>query len=126
MLDDIKSKSKPITKNGSAALWDVGDGIACFEFTSKMNSIDPKTLEMIQKSTEIVAKDFKGMIIGNDSDNFSVGANIGFILFASNLAAWKMIDGVIKQGQDTLMGMKYAPFPVVAALLAWRLVVVAR
>lgn len=115
-LEDIKeSGAKPVTKNPSAALWDVGDGIVCLEFTSKMNSLDPMSLELIAKATEIVKKDFKGMIVGNDADNFCVGANIGVLLFASNVAAWKTIDGIIKQGQDTYMGLKYAPFPVVSA-----------
>lgn len=114
-LNDIKLKSKPITKNHSAALWDVGDGVVCLEFISKMNSLDPLVLEMIIKSVEIVKKDYRAMIIANDGDNFSVGANIGVLLFAANLAAWKMIDGIIKQGQDAVMALKYAPFPVVGA-----------
>jgi len=115
-LADIKGKSKPVAKNPSAALWDVGDGILCLEFTSKMNSIDPLILEMVAKSVELVKQNHRGLIIGNDADNFSVGANLGFILFASNIAAWKMIEGVIKQGQDTYMGLKYSPFPVVSAV----------
>jgi len=114
-LADIKGKSKPVAKNPSAALWDVGDGILCLEFTSKMNSIDPLILEMVVKAAEIVKENHRGLIIGNDAENFSVGANLGFILFASNIAAWKMIEGVIKQGQDSYMALKYAPFPVVSA-----------
>ncbi len=115
MLDEYKIKGKPILKNGSASLWDVGDGVVCFEFTSKMNSLDPTILELLAKSTEEVKKNYKAMIIGNDADNFTVGANIGVLLFAANVAAWKEIDGIIKQGHDTYMGLKYAPFPVVAA-----------
>tara|TARA_A100001015_G_C15041304_1_gene739837 strand:- start:1459 stop:3849 length:2391 start_codon:yes stop_codon:yes gene_type:complete len=113
MLSEVKTKL--ITKNASASLWDIGDGIACLEFTSKMNSQDPTSLDMIAKATEIVAKDFKGLVIANDGDNFCVGANIGVLLFAANLAAWKTIEGIIKQGQDAMMGLKYAPFPVVGA-----------
>jgi len=114
-LEDIKSKGKPVLKNGSASLWDIGDGVTCFEFTSKMNSLDPMMLELLAKSTEEVKKNFKAMIIGNDSDNFTVGANIGVLLFAANVAAWKEIDGIIRQGHDSYMGLKYAPFPVVGA-----------
>ncbi len=116
MLADKKLGKKPIIKNPSASLWDIGDGIACLEYTSKMNSVDPMTLEMIQKSIEIVKKDFKGLVIGNDADNFCVGANIGVLLFASNLAAWKQIREIIKQGQDAYMALKFAPFPVVTAV----------
>ena len=114
-LADIKLKSTPITKNGSATLWDVGDGIVCMEFTTKMNSVDPGLLEMMNQAIEIVKKDYKGLIIGGDAENFCVGANLGFLLFSANVASWKMIEDVIKQGQDTYMALKYAPFPVVSA-----------
>ena len=94
----------------------MGDGIACFELTSKMNSIDPDILTLMEKSVELVSKDFKGLVIGSDADNFSAGANLGFILYAANMAAWPMISDVIKQGQRAMMALKYAPFPVVSAL----------
>lgn len=116
MLADKKLGKKPILKNPSASLWDIGDGIVCLEYTSKMNSVDPLILEMIVKATELVQKEYKGLVIGNDADNFCVGANIGILLFAANVAAWKDIRNIIKQGQDTYMGLKYAPFPVVTAV----------
>ena len=115
-LADKKRDAKPVIKNGSAALWDIGDGIACLEFTSKMNSVDPEIIGMIEQSIEKVKKDFKGLVIGGDSDNFSVGANLAFILYAANMASWSMISDIIKQGQHATMGLKYAPFPVVSAL----------
>jgi len=115
-LADKKLGSKPLAKNGSAALWDIGDGIACLELTSKMNSVDPDILTMMEKSIEIVKGGFKGLVIGSDSDNFSAGANLGFILYAANMAAWPMINDVIRQGQRAVMALKYAPFPVVSAL----------
>jgi 3-hydroxyacyl-CoA dehydrogenase len=116
MLADKKLGKKPVLKNPSASLWDVGDGILCLEYTSKMNSVDPLILEMMQKSIEVVQKDFKGLVIGNDADNFCVGANIGILLFAANVAAWKQIREIIKQGQDAYMALKFAPFPVVTAV----------
>lgn len=116
MLADIKLTKKPIAKNPSASLWDLGDGIACLELTSKMNSVDPDILDMIMKSIDLVKKDFKGLVIGNDGDNFSVGANLGFMLMAANIAAWKQIGEVIRGGQNAMMALKYAPFPVVSSL----------
>ncbi len=116
MLADKKLGKKPILKNPSASVWDIGDGIVCLEYTSKMNSVDPMTLEMIAKTTELVKTSYKGLVIGNDSDNFCVGANIGVLLFGANVAAWKQIREIIKQGQDVYMGLKYAPFPVVTAV----------
>lgn len=118
LLADAKlaSGGKPIIKNGSAALWDIGDGIALFEFTSKANSIDPDLLTLLAKSLEVVKAKYKGLVIGGDTDNFSVGANLGFMLYAANMAAWPLISDVIKQGQQVYMAMKYAPFPTVAAV----------
>lgn len=116
MLSDIKLTAKPLLKNGSASLWDLGDGITCLELTSKMNSIDPDILSMIEKSVELTKKDFRGMVVGNDADNFSVGANLAFVLMAANMAAWTQIADVIKGGQHAMMSLKHAPFPVVASL----------
>ena len=116
LLSDMKLTKKPVLKNASASLWDMGDGVACFELTSKMNSIDPDILALFTQSIEAVKKDFKGMVIGGDAENFSVGANLAFILMAANMAAWPMISDVIRQGQNTMMALKYAPFPVVPAL----------
>lgn len=115
MLSQLKHGKTPVLKNASAVVWDIGDGILCLEYISKMNSVDPMTLEMIRKATDLVQREYKGLVIANDSDNFCVGANIGVLLFAANIAAWKQIRGIIKEGQDTYMGLKYAPFPVVVA-----------
>lgn len=115
-LADIKLGAKPVKKNGSSALWDVGDGVLCLEFTSKMNSIDPDILTMMTEAVEIVQREHAGLIIGGDGDNFSVGANLGFFLYACNVGAWGMMSDAIRQGQNAVMGLKYAPFPVVVAL----------
>lgn len=115
LLEDIKLASAPVLKNGSAALWDIGDGVACFEFTSKMNSLDPDILGLLGQSIRRVRKDFKALVIYNEGSNFSVGANLGLALFAANIAAWTEIANLIEQGQQTYKALKYAPFPVVGA-----------
>lgn len=116
MLQDVKLGSKPVQKNPSASLWDIGEGIACLELTSKMNSIDMDIIGMIEQLPGLVKKDFRGLVIGNDADNFSVGANLGLMLMAANIAAWNQISEMIRRGQGAMMGLKYAPFPVVASL----------
>jgi 3-hydroxyacyl-CoA dehydrogenase len=116
MLADIKLTKKPVLKNPSASLWDLGDGIVCLELTSKMNSVDMDILAMIEQAVELTQKDFKGLVIGNDGDNFSVGANLGLMLMAANLAAWNQISDMIRRGQHAMMTLKYAPFPVVGSL----------
>jgi 3-hydroxyacyl-CoA dehydrogenase len=115
LLEDIKLASKPVLRNGSAALWDIGDGVACFEFTSKSNALDDKTIELLGKSIEIVGGTFEALVIYNEGSNFSLGANLGLALFAANIAAWGNIEDSIAAGQQTYKALKYAPFPVVAA-----------
>lgn len=115
LLEDVKRIAKPVIKNGSAALWDIGDGVACFEFTSKMNSIDLDIMALLQQSIEVVRNDFKALVIYNDGANFSVGANLGLAMFAANMAAWSQIDNLVKTGQQTVQALRYAPFPVVSA-----------
>ena len=116
MLADKKRGKKPVAQNPSASIWDLGDGIACLEYHSKMNSVDLQTIEMLSNSVEIVKKDFKGLVIGNDADNFCVGANLGMALFLANIGSLKMIEKLIDDGQAAYMGLKYAPFPVVTAV----------
>ena len=115
LLEDIKRGAKPILKNGSAALWDIGDGVACFEFTAKMNALDGDTLTLLGKAVEHVATSMKALVVYNEGSNFSAGANLGLALFAVNIAAWGEIDKLVAGGQQAYKAMKYAPFPVVAA-----------
>ena len=115
MLADVKRGKKRVDGNGSASLWDLGDGVACLEFHSKMNSIDSGTIDMVKKAAKIDKKGFKALVINTDADNFSVGANVGLGLFAANTAMWPVLEMSIKEGQDAYMALKYAPFPVVAA-----------
>ncbi len=115
LLEDIKRTSKPIAKNASASLWDIGDGVLCLEFTSKMNAMDPQILSMIQQAISIISKDYKALVIYNEGSNFSVGANLGLLLFAANIASWEQIESMVKGGQETYKAMKYASFPIVGA-----------
>jgi 3-hydroxyacyl-CoA dehydrogenase len=115
MLADLKLSAKPVLKNGSAALWDIGDGVACFEFTSKMNALDPDIVDLLGKAIRTVKKEFKALVIYNEGSQFSVGANLGLALFAANIAAWGEIENLIASGQSVYKALKYAPFPVVGA-----------
>lgn len=115
MLEDIKLTSKPLIKNGSAALWDIGDGVACFEFTSKMNALDPDILALLNQSIDVVQQKFKALVIYNEASHFSAGANLGLASFAANIAAWDMIEQIVSGGQQAYLALKYAPFPVVSA-----------
>jgi 3-hydroxyacyl-CoA dehydrogenase len=105
-----------VSGNGSASLWDIGDGVLCLEFHTKMNSIDAGIMAMLDKAIKTVpSAGYKALVIHNEASNFSVGANIGLALFAANIAGWPEISKSVKQGQDTYKALKYAPFPVVGA-----------
>ncbi|MBV8576390.1 MAG: 3-hydroxyacyl-CoA dehydrogenase, partial [Acetobacteraceae bacterium] len=115
LLEDVKLGSKPIVKNASASLWDIGDSVACFEFTSKSNALDDQIVALLVKSIEVVRERFKALVIYNEGSNFSVGANLGLALFAANIAAWSEIDKLVSAGQQAYRALKYTPFPVVSA-----------
>ncbi len=116
LLADLKRRSKPVAKNGSASLWDLGDGVLCLEFHTKMNALDEGVLRMIERAHELMdGTTWKALVISNDGTNFSVGANLGLALFAANIGLWPAIEMTLAQGQETFKRMKYAPFPTIGA-----------
>lgn len=119
LLSDIKrNKNNLVASNKSASLWDIGDGVVCLEFHSKMNSIDPNIMKMMNHAADLIEKKdakFKALVIHNEGDDFSVGANIFKALLAAKAGQYWMIDNMVKQGQDTYKRIKYAKFPTVSA-----------
>ena len=118
-LSEIKLASKPIIKNPSAKVWDIGDGVLCFEFTSRANSLDPMTMAAYKNVLKLFKNDkekkWKALVIHNEGPNFSLGANVGLILFAANIAVWGELESQVEDGQKTYLALKQAPFPVVSA-----------
>ncbi len=119
-LDDVKRrKPVPLAGNNDASLWDMGDGIACLELTTKDNVITPDVVKIIGEAIQLgTDKRFKGLVIGNDTDTFSAGADLRLLREAAQPARrnWTEIDNAIKAGQHAMQGLKFAPFPVVSAL----------
>jgi 3-hydroxyacyl-CoA dehydrogenase len=115
LLEDIKVASKPVLKNGSAALWDIGDGVVALEFTGKMNALDQQVMALIGEAIPVVAARYKALVVYNEGSNFSAGANLGLAIFAINIAAWGEVDKLVSAGQQAYKALKYAPFPVVSA-----------
>ena len=115
LLEDIKLRGQPLAKTGSAALWDIGDGVVALEFTGKMNALDEEVTKLIQQAIPLVKAKYKALVIYNEGSNFSAGANLGLAMFAVNIAAWSEIDKLIAAGQQAFKALKYAPFPVVSA-----------
>ena len=115
LLPSLKERKKTVLSNPGASLIDLGDGIACLEFHSKMNVIGTDTIQMMRDSLQEVEEKFDGMVIGNHGENFSAGANLMLILFEIQDENWDEVEASVKAFQDTLMAIKYFEKPVVAA-----------
>ena len=113
---DLKRRGKPLKRNGSASIWDMGEQVLLVEYHTKMNAMDPMNMEMLLNAVDMAESgNWKGVVIGNDATNFCAGANLGLALFAANLAAWKDLDDFIALGQDTYQTLKFSEVPIVAA-----------
>jgi 3-hydroxyacyl-CoA dehydrogenase len=104
-----------IRKNSGASLIDLGDGVACLEFHSKMNSIGGDTLEMLKIALTEVEKNFLGLVVGNQGTNFSVGANLMLMLMEAQDENWEELDMIGRFFQQSVMSLRYSPKPVVVA-----------
>jgi 3-hydroxyacyl-CoA dehydrogenase len=114
ILENFRS-NKPVWKNVGATLHDIGDGVLNLEFQTKMNSIGSEILDAINKSIEIAEKDFKGLVIGNDGQHFSAGANLAMMFMLATEQEYDEIDMAVRQFQKATMHIRYSNIPVVVA-----------
>ena len=114
-LADVKRGRERVIGNDSASLWDAGRDVACLEFHTRMNTLDQAVLELVGQALAVVPDRFAGLVIHNDGENFSAGADLGEALFAIGAGAWDRLAAAAELGQGTFRAMKYAPFPVVGA-----------
>jgi 3-hydroxyacyl-CoA dehydrogenase len=115
VLAGEKERSRLIRKNPGASLIDLGDGVCCLEFHSKMNAIGADIVGMMQAGLEETAKNFEAMVIANQGANFSVGANLMLLLMGIQGQEWEEIGLQVRQFQAANMALKTAAKPVVAA-----------
>jgi len=112
----VAKKSKGVVKkNSGASLVDLGDGVACIEFHSKMNSLGADIIQLISKTLKPggPGDNFDAFVITNDATNFSVGANLMLLLMAVQEEEWDDVDMVIRQFQGMTQAIKFSPKPVV-------------
>ena len=115
ILDTIRSKA-PVNKTSETILHDIGDGVLCLEFTSKMNSLGEGVLRGINEAITIAEEQgWKGLVIGNDAPNFTVGANLMMVGMMAMQGEWEQMNIAVKTFQDTMMRCRYSAIPVVAA-----------
>jgi 3-hydroxyacyl-CoA dehydrogenase len=114
-LADLKRAGGEIKSNSGASLIDLGDGVICCEFHSKMNSLGEDQIGMIYTALSELEKNFDAMVIANQGENFSVGANLMMVLLGAQEEEWEELNAAIHRFQQCNMALKYALKPVVAA-----------
>ena len=115
LIPSLKERKKVVKSNAGASLLDIGDGVACLEFHSLNNAIDPDVIQMISDSVTEVEANFEGLVIGNQGANFCVGADLKQIYLAAQEKQWDTLELALKSLQQACMKIKYSEKPVVAA-----------
>jgi 3-hydroxyacyl-CoA dehydrogenase len=115
VLGDIKRARGVVRESAGASLVDLGDGVLCLEFHSKMNVLGEDAVRMLRAAIEETGHGFDALAIANQGDHFSAGANLMTLLMAAQDEEWDELDAAVRRFQESNMMLKYAPVPVVAA-----------
>jgi 3-hydroxyacyl-CoA dehydrogenase len=115
VLDDIRRARGVVKTNAGASLVDLGDGVLCLEFHSQWNVLGEDAVLMMRAALQEIGRGFAALVIANQGEHFSAGADLTAILRAAQECAWEQLDGAVRRFQEANMALKYAPVPVVAA-----------
>jgi len=115
ILKELKARTGVIKSNPGASLIDLGDGVSCLEFHSKMNSIGGDTVQMMHYAIDEVEKNWTGLVVGNQGGNFCAGANIMMVLLAAQEEEWDDLNMAVNALQRAVMRLRYSSKPVVTA-----------
>jgi len=108
-------QQKIVSQNSGATIRDLGDGVACLEFHTKMNALDEDIMNMTIEAFDRLEIDFDGLVIGNEAENFSAGANLFMMVVGAQQGMWDMLDAAVRKLQSLNMRMRYSPKPIVVA-----------
>ena len=111
----LRKSNAPVLKNGGAEAWDIGDGVLGLTFKTKANSIDADVIKMIHDTVERAERDFRALVLWNQGEFFSVGANLFAVVVAASQKQWEPLREMIHGYQYATQRMKYSTVPVVAA-----------
>lgn len=114
-VSTLKSNNKEVFGNDSAGLYDLGDGIALFEFRTKQYTLGFELIESLKKACDVVEEKFDGLVISHDGENFTYGANLMEAMGAWQKGEKEQVKQAAKNFQDVAVGLRYRPFPVVVA-----------
>lgn len=117
VIQTRKEQNHELKSNTGSSLVDLGDGVLCVEFHTKMNAIDNDIGAMVNEALDLLEKDNKyvGLVLGNDAQNFSAGANLMLLWLESQQKNWQNIEALVKGFQDACMRLKHFTKPVVVA-----------
>ena len=115
LLKSARDRSRILRSNPGASLVDLGDGVLCVEFHSKMNAIGGDTIQMLQAGVREAARNFAALVVGNEAPNFSAGANLMLVLLEAQEENWDEIDLMIRAFQQATMSLRYSAVPVIVA-----------
>ncbi|HZS29222.1 MAG TPA: 3-hydroxyacyl-CoA dehydrogenase NAD-binding domain-containing protein [Candidatus Angelobacter sp.] len=116
-VSTAKKSHGVVKKNAGASLIDLGDGVGCIEFHTKMNALGGDIVQMVTQSLKTggIGDQFDAFVITGDSANFSVGANLMMLMLAIQEEEWDEVDMAIKQFQGMTQAVKFCTRPVVTA-----------
>lgn len=112
----LKQEAKEIWGNASAGVYDMGDGVALFEFRTKQQTLGFELVSSVDHACEIVKEQFDALVIGHDHENFSYGANLGEAGQALKEGDFEKIKEAVENFQRVAVGLRYQPFPVIGAV----------
>jgi 3-hydroxyacyl-CoA dehydrogenase len=115
LLKSSKDRSRIVKKNAGASLVDLGDGVLCVEFHSKMNAIGGDTIQMLHAGLKEASANFAALVVGNEGEHFSAGANIMLLLLEAQEENWDEVDLMVRAFQGATMALRYADVPVIVA-----------
>ena len=111
----VLKQQSVVSQNSGATIRDLGDGIACLEFHTKMNALDDDIMTMALEAFDRLESDFDGLVIGNEAENFSAGANLFMMVVGAQQGMWDLLEGAVRKLQDLNMRMRYSPKPIVVS-----------
>src|SRR6185503_12889394 len=115
LLRSARDRSAIVKSNPGASLVDLGDGVLCVEFHSKMNAIGGDTIQMLHAGLKEASANFAALVVGNEGLHFSAGANLMLVLLEAQDENWEELDVMVRAFQGATMALRYADVPVIVA-----------
>ena len=115
ILRQAREQNRIVKKNAGASLVDLGDGVLCVEFHSKMNAIGGDTIQMLTAGVKEATANFRALVVGNEGMHFSAGANLMLVLLEAQEGNWDEIELMVRAFQGATMALKHADVPVIVA-----------